>query len=64
MYKLEYEVILDKIEPGAWRVEAIDFDSEGECYMVVFMGPFAKERAEEYAKFKTVQANNSFMELP
>lgn len=60
---LEYEVVKDKLEPGAWRVEAIDFDGEGECYLVVFMGAFAKERAEEYAEFKTKQHKNTFTRI-
>ncbi|KKL45740.1 hypothetical protein LCGC14_2352630 [marine sediment metagenome] len=37
---------------GDWRVEAIDHDGEGECYVTVFSGPSAQARAEEYADFK------------
>jgi hypothetical protein len=35
-----------------WRVEAIDHEGEGECYVATFSGPLAKQRAEEYADWK------------
>ncbi len=35
-----------------WRVEAIDYENEGVCYVAIFSGPLARERAEEYAAFK------------
>jgi len=53
--KMEYEVAEDKLFPGDWRVEATDYESDGECYVVIFSGPHAKERAEEYADFKNSQ---------
>lgn len=37
-----------------WRVEAIDYESEGEIYVAVFTGPDAEKRAREYASFKSV----------
>jgi hypothetical protein len=48
--KLEYEVI--EGVHGEWRVEAVDDESEGEVYQVIFSGPKAKERAEEYASLQ------------
>jgi hypothetical protein len=39
-------------EPGVWTVEAIDIDGDGEIYQVLFVGPDAKQRAYEYARFK------------
>ena len=38
--------------PGAWAVEAINIDGDGEVYMAVFSGPDARGRAEEYASMK------------
>ena len=52
---MEYKVFEDRKCPGVWRVEAIDFKSEGECYVVVFSGPYRKERAEEYQAWMSQQ---------
>lgn len=49
---MRYEAFQDKCEPDDWRVEAFNFESEGECYVTIFSGPDAKERAEEYAAWK------------
>lgn len=37
-------------QPGTWTVEAIGED--GEIYQAIFLGPEAKERAYEYARFR------------
>lgn len=50
-----YEVHADKVEVGAYRVETVDEESEGECYIAVFMGPHAELRAIEYATYKNRQ---------
>ena len=52
---LKYEVAEDKLYPGDWRAEATDHESEGECYIVIFAGLKAEERAREYAEFKNSQ---------
>ncbi|KKN68705.1 hypothetical protein LCGC14_0448960 [marine sediment metagenome] len=52
---LKYEVTEDKLYPGDWRAEATDYESEGECYVVIFAGPQAEKRAREYAEFKNSQ---------
>jgi ferredoxin-thioredoxin reductase catalytic subunit len=44
---LTYEVIQDQIYPTDWRAEAIN--EAGECYVVIFSGPNAEERARQYA---------------
>jgi hypothetical protein len=44
------EVFERKGSPGTWSVEAIG--SDGEIYQALFIGPEARERAVEYAKFK------------
>ncbi len=46
---LKWEVAESIHFPGEWRVEATDVDADGECYVTIFAGPGAKERAEEYA---------------
>jgi hypothetical protein len=42
----------DAVGDDEWRVEAIDYESEGEVYVAIFSGSEAKERAEEYAAWK------------
>lgn len=49
---MKYEIGEDRIHSGHWRVEAIDHESEGECYVTIFSGPLARERASEYAGWK------------
>ena len=51
--KLEYEVARSTQDPDEWRVEAIDYDDEGQVYVAIFAGPEAEDRAREYAKFKS-----------
>ncbi len=48
---MKYEVVATRGVPddSEWRVEAIDYESEGECYVTIFSGPNARQRAEEYA---------------
>jgi hypothetical protein len=50
---MNYEVQPSSTTPDEWVVEAIDHDSEGEVYSAIFSGPGAKERAEEYAAWRT-----------
>ena len=55
-----YEVFEDKYEVDMWRVETVDEgppegDGEGECYVVIFSGPYAEDRAREYAIWKRDQ---------
>lgn len=52
---MKYELVKTQGIPGEWRVEAIDYESEGECYLVIFSGPNAKQRAEEYAALKNAK---------
>jgi len=49
---LLYVVVEDENCPNEWRAEAIDDAGEGECYVVIFAGPRAEERAREYAQWK------------
>ena len=54
---MKYEVIESKQSPDEWRVEAINYNIEGEVYGAIFFGPDARSRAEEYAAWKSAQAN-------
>jgi hypothetical protein len=48
---MNYEASKDKNSTD-WRVEAIDFENEGNVYIALFSGPDARARAEEYAQWK------------
>ena len=52
--RVEYEAVRshDAIEDEKWQVEGIDYDNDGIIYFAQFLGHEAKERAEEYARFK------------
>ena len=52
---MHYEIVPAK-EADAWVAEAIDYDSEGEIYSVLFYGHSAKRRAEEYVEWKNATA--------
>jgi hypothetical protein len=52
---MEWTVFKDSRKRGDWRVEAPDFDEEGQLYITIFSGPEARERAEEYAEWKNSQ---------
>ena len=52
---MKYEIVTTSANPDTARAEAIDHDSEGECYVVEFSGPKALKRAEEYAAWKNSQ---------
>lgn len=47
-----YEVVQSRGRLGEYRVEGIDYGSDGQIYIAIFSGPQAKERAEEYGRFK------------
>ena len=42
----EIKVCEDRIVPGQWRVEYLDDD--GGCYVAIFAGPAAEQRARDY----------------
>ena len=43
---VEIKVFEDRIVSGQWRVEY--FDSDGGCYVAIFAGPGAEQRARDY----------------
>lgn len=47
----EYEAVQDKQFPDVWRSEAIDSTS-GDCFVVVFSGPEAKQRARQFTDWQ------------
>jgi hypothetical protein len=49
---LEVAVVERNDQPGVWTVEAIDMKNDGNIYQALFVGPEARERAQEYARFK------------
>jgi hypothetical protein len=49
---MNYEAFADNNVPGDWRVEAIDFENEGNVYVAIFSGPEAQTRAEDYARWQ------------
>lgn len=49
---LNAEVVKRRDTPGAWGVEAIDIGGDGQCFVTIFAGPQARERAVEYAHVK------------
>jgi hypothetical protein len=51
---IEYEAFESKTVPGEWRAEACGIDDDGSCYVTIFTGPGAQQRAEEYAAWKNV----------
>jgi hypothetical protein len=48
---LEVDVAERQDQPGVWTVEAVDTGSEGEIYQALFIGPNARQRAYDYARF-------------
>ena len=65
---MRYEVKRDDVVPDQCRVEAIDYDNEGVCYVAIFSGPKATERAIEYAEWKEstapAAATNGSTDIP
>ncbi len=49
---MNYDAFADKKTPGDWRVEAINFENEGNVYIAVFSGPGAQARAQDYAQWQ------------
>jgi len=43
---MNYEIAEDRLFSGDWRVEAVG--PGGECYVTIFSGPKAEERARHY----------------
>jgi len=51
---MKYEIKESKEYPGDWTVGAVEDppEGDGDIYLAIFSGPLARERAEEYEKFK------------
>jgi hypothetical protein len=46
---MDVEVVQDKISVGAWRVELVNYELDGEIYVTMFSGPTARLQADRYA---------------
>ena len=50
---MKYEVVKGTgISLNDWKVEAIDFEGDGDCFVTIFCGPDSEKRAREYAEWK------------
>jgi hypothetical protein len=49
---MTYEVVQSRDSPDEWRVERIDYESDGEIEVTIFSGRDAAVRAKEYADWK------------
>jgi len=56
---LMYEVACSRQTQDEWVVEAINYAGDGEIYAATFSGPLAKERAEEYAAWKSTHTSRA-----
>ena len=54
MSELKYHAFQSTNHIGEWRVEAFEYP-EGLCYVAIFTGPNAEDRAEEYAAWKNYE---------
>ena len=52
---MRYEVEQSPEHPKEYVVVAVNEDSKGERYVVLFSGPDAQKRAQEYAEWKNSQ---------
>ena len=46
MSEPRFNCVEDRYEPRDWRVEY--FDEDGGCYVTIFAGPLAEQRAKAY----------------
>jgi hypothetical protein len=42
------EAVENKLLPGEWQAEAVNYEGDGEVYVTIFAGPDAEARAKEY----------------
>lgn len=53
IHHLRYEIMRSRGTVDEWRVEAIDYKHDGQVFVTIFSGPEAKQRAKEYAQWKS-----------
>jgi hypothetical protein len=51
--QMNWSCFEDELYVGDWRVEGRDHENEGQVYVAIFSGPQARERAKEYADWKS-----------
>jgi hypothetical protein len=49
---MRYEVMRSRGIVDEWRVEAIDYEQDGQVFVTIFSGPDAERRAKEYAEWR------------
>ena len=56
-----FELCQDRYAPNgsAWRVEAIDHQNGGDCYVTIFSGPFSEKRAREYLEWANAKQSSA-----
>ena len=52
-----YELTKSKTLINCWNVEGIDHDDDGACYVTIFVGAKAKQRAETYRDWRNAVEN-------
>lgn len=53
---MHHEILRDRNSAYDWRVESVNDAGDGECYVAIFTGSQAEERAREYADWKNAKA--------
>ena len=67
---MQPEVVEDKISPGMWRVESVNYELDGEIYLAAFSGPAAEQQARAYAALaptdreEMLEQIEDYMDLP
>jgi hypothetical protein len=54
---MQWEVGESATHPGYWSAEAVDYASEGEIYVVLFLCPDSRKMAEEYVALKDAHSS-------
>ncbi len=49
---MRYEMMRSRGSVDEWRVEAIDYEHDGQVFVAIFSGPDAERRAKEYAEWR------------
>jgi hypothetical protein len=49
---MRYEMMRSRGAEDEWRVEAIDYEHDGQVSVAIFSGPDAERRAKEYTEWR------------
>jgi hypothetical protein len=56
---MRYEIEESKDHPGAYLAFAVNHEGDGEIYIAEFVGPKARQLAEEYAEWKNGERHSA-----